>query len=69
MSCRSGRSRSRWRRWGYACHTFAINKLESLLLKIDGASPPPDWMDQSTLKTGLVTDTQVLIDLLVILNM
>ena len=47
----------------------AIDKLESLLRKVDGDSPPPDWMDASQEKTDLAIDTQILIDLLVILTL
>ena len=59
----------------------AIDKLGSLLEKIDGQSPPKDWMDDqiiddetgqlvpNTAKTDLAIETQILIDLLVILNL
>ena len=45
----------------------AIDKLESLLAKIDGEEPPPDWMDDSAAKTSLAIETQTLIALLVLL--
>jgi hypothetical protein len=46
--------------------SFAIDKLESLLLRIDGASPPPDWMDESPAKTALAEETEILIVLLLL---
>lgn len=45
----------------------AIDKLSSLLDKIDGLSPPPDWMDDSPEKTALADEVKLLIDLLVLL--
>jgi hypothetical protein len=42
----------------------AIELLESLLLKIDGIDPPPDWMEDSTTKDGLAADVAQIIDLL-----
>jgi hypothetical protein len=42
----------------------AINQLQNLLDKIDGVSPPPDWMDDSAAKTELATEVQLLIELL-----
>ncbi len=42
----------------------AIDELTSLLEKIDGQSPPPDWMHDSTEKTALADDVELLISLL-----
>lgn len=42
----------------------AIDELTSLLEKIDGESPPPDWMDDSPEKTALADDVSLLIALL-----
>ena len=44
----------------------AIESLESLLAKIDGQSPPPDWMDDSPEKTALAVDVVLLIALLLL---
>ena len=45
----------------------AIDKLSSLLDKIDGASPPPDWMEDSPEKTALANEVSSLIALLELL--
>ena len=42
----------------------AINKLTSLLQKVDGQSPPPDWINESPQKTALADDLNLLILLL-----
>ncbi len=42
----------------------AIDKLRSLLAKIDGEPSPPDWMDDSPEKTALAEEVAVLISLL-----
>ena len=42
----------------------AIDSLQSLLAKIDGATPPPDWMDDSPEKTDLAAEVELLIALL-----
>jgi hypothetical protein len=42
----------------------AIDSLTSLLLKIDGESPPPDWMDDSPEKTALFEEVSLQIELL-----
>lgn len=44
----------------------AIDELASLLAKIDGDSPPPDWMDSSEAKTAIAIDVSVLIALLLL---
>lgn len=44
----------------------AIDKLLSLLDKIDGESQPPDWMDSSETKTSLAIDVYILIALLLL---
>ena len=41
--------------------------LETLLARIDGLSPPDDWMDPSPEKTALAADIQLLIALLLLL--
>ena len=42
----------------------AIDALTSLLEKVDGQSPPPDWMGNSPEKTALANDINLLISLL-----
>ena len=42
----------------------AIDKLDSLLQKIDGEPSPPDWMDDSPEETALAEDVSLLISLL-----
>ena len=42
----------------------AIDELMSLLARIDGQSPPPDWMDDSPEKTALADEVSLLILLL-----
>ena len=42
----------------------ALAHLESLLDKIDGVDPPPDWMDESDDKVALADETQLIISLL-----
>ncbi len=42
----------------------AIDKLNSLLSKIDGQSPPPDWMADSPEKSALAQEVALLISLL-----
>ncbi|MCH8880058.1 MAG: thrombospondin type 3 repeat-containing protein [Planctomycetes bacterium] len=42
----------------------AIDKLDSLLKKIDGEPSPPDWMEDSPEKTALAEDVGLLISLL-----
>jgi hypothetical protein len=44
----------------------AIDELTSLLEKIDGQTPPPDWIDESTEKTALEVQVRLLIILLVL---
>jgi hypothetical protein len=44
----------------------AIDKLESLLAKIDGESPPPDWMNASAERDALVVDVALLNALLLL---
>ena len=44
----------------------AIDKLDSLLDKIDGQSQPKDWMDPSSEKTTLAVDVEFVIALLII---
>ena len=44
----------------------AIDELTSLLEKIDGQEPPPDWMDDSPEKTDLAASVSLLIMLLMI---
>lgn len=45
----------------------AIDKLVSLLQKVDGQSPPPDWMDESPEKELLRAEASLLIALLELL--
>lgn len=45
----------------------AIDSLESLLDKIDGITPPPDWMVSSAEQAQLAADVQALIDDLLLL--
>lgn len=45
----------------------AISKLTSLLAKIDGQSPPPDWMHPSPEKSDLAAETLLLVTLLELL--
>ena len=40
--------------------------LESLLDKVDGVDPPPDWMDDSPQKTALRVDVNLLLALLLL---
>jgi len=42
----------------------AVEALTSLLQKIDGDSPPPDWMDESPEKIALADKATLIIDLL-----
>ncbi len=42
----------------------AIDKLNSLLAKIDGEPSPPDWMEDSPEKTALAEEVGLLISLL-----
>jgi hypothetical protein len=44
--------------------TGAIDALTSLLEKIDGQSPPPDWIDDSPEKAALANEVSLLISLL-----
>lgn len=44
----------------------AIDKLSSLLAKIDGEPSPPDWMEDSPVKTALAEEVRLLISLLVL---
>jgi hypothetical protein len=44
----------------------AIEKSESLLAKIDGENPPPDWMDDCDAKTALAEEVNLLIALLLL---
>lgn len=45
----------------------AIDALQSLLAKIDGESPPPDWMEDSPPKTQFAAEVELLIVLLELL--
>lgn len=44
---------------------LAIERMESLLDRVDGVSPPPDWMPDSPEKTALAEEVLDLIDALV----
>lgn len=45
----------------------AIAELESLLDKIDGVTPPPDWISPSLEQAALAAEVALLIDLLTLL--
>ena len=45
----------------------AVEALNSLLDKIDGASPPPDWMHDSQDKSALKDEVELLIALVLLL--
>lgn len=45
----------------------AIGQLSSLLDKIDGTSPPPDWMDASPQHAALKAEVELLIALVLLL--
>ena len=45
----------------------AIDELTGLLSKIDGLTPPKDWMDDSPEKTALASEVSILLDLLLAL--
>ncbi len=49
---------------GVGDYQCAIDQLESLLEKIDGLTPPPDWMDESPEKEALRDEVELLIALL-----
>jgi hypothetical protein len=40
----------------------AVGLLQSLLAKIDGQSPPPDWMYESQVTIGLAEESSQLIE-------
>jgi len=42
----------------------AVNELQSLLDKIDGIDPPPDWINPSPEQAALAEDVELLIELL-----
>jgi hypothetical protein len=42
----------------------ATDELESLLVRIDGASPPSDWMDESPVQATMRNSVQLLLDLI-----
>ena len=46
----------------------AIGELSSLLEKIDGAPPPPDWKLDSIEKTAVADEVRLLIELLALLE-
>ncbi len=43
----------------------AIAVLQSVLERVDGQSPPTDWMDESPEQAGVAADLELIIDLLV----
>jgi hypothetical protein len=44
--------------------TGAIETLTSLLEKVDGQSPPPDWMGESPEQAALAAEVNLLLGLL-----